>query len=701
MSLITLFAACHAFYIPGRPIAFLISPRLTHAVLGWSIKSFRDGEVLPLFYNKAFSDHSGLQYAYSELPFVCPPSGRRRGDRWRSGTSMGLNLGEVLRGDRIVVSDYELVMGEDQEARYLCSIQVDNKALTRAKNLIKDNYLVEWILDNLPGATSFITTDKSRRYYAAGFKLGYEEFDRQTGQMHYFLNNHVTIVVRHRHAPGRAGDNGEKVIVGFEVYPRSITADDRNRTTGLPADLYAVESGLELDMSANRTFQGSEEDTLLTIPYTYSVYFREDERIEWHNRWDLYFESQEEDANIHWFSIVNSIVISGLLTVVVAVIFARTIRGEIKGYNDASLEDGKLKLKTRKGPRTPRRSMDKSGSGLLEQIETSLDAESSDDELPEDITGWKLVHGDVFRSPFYGIWLAPLIGSGSQLLFMALGLVLLSAFGLLNPSFRGGYISVGIALFIFAGIFSGYFSARVYKTFGGTLWQKNVIITGTLIPGLLFMTVFILNLFVWAQASSTAIPFGTLVALLALWLLIQLPLVYVGSWYGYVRVGAWEHPVKPNVIPRQIPVQSWYARSMQGALLAGLVPFAVIFIELMFVFQSMWQDKSGYYYVFGYLAIVSIILVITIVETTIVATYIQLCAENYHWWWQSFFVGGSSAVWIFAYCTWYFFTRLHIQGFVSGMLFFAYSGLACAVYGLLTGTIGFLSAYAFVRRIYA
>lgn len=614
---------------------------------------------------------------------------------------MGLNLGEVLRGDRIVVSDYELVMGEDQEARYLCSVQVDNKALIRARNLIKDNYLVEWIVDNLPGATSFITTDKSRRYYAAGFKLGYEDFDRHTGRMHYFLNNHVTIVIRHRRAPGRAGDNGKKVIVGFEVYPRSITADDRNRTTGLPSDLYAVDSGLELDMSANKTFQGFEEDALLTIPYTYSVYFREDERIEWRNRWDLYFESQDEDSNIHWLAIVNSIVISGLLTAVVAVIFARTIRGEIKGYNDASLEDGKLKSKTRKGARTPRRSMDKSGNGLLEQIETSLEAESSDDELPEDVTGWKLVHGDVFRPPPHGVWLAPLIGSGSQLVFMALGLVLLSAFGVLNPSFRGGYISVGIALFVFAGVFSGYFSARVFKTFGGTLWQKNVIITGTLIPGLLFATVFILNLFVWAQASSTAIPFGTLIALLALWLLIQLPLVYVGSWYGYVRVGAWEHPVKPNAIPRQIPAQSWYTRSTQGALLAGLVPFAVIFIELMFVFQSLWQDKSGYYYVFGFLAVVSVILVVTVIETTIVATYIQLCAENYRWWWQSFFVGGSSAVWIFAYCTWYFFTKLHIQGFVSGMLFFAYSGLACAVYGLLTGTIGFLSAYAFVRRIYA
>ena len=45
--------------------------------------------------------------------------------------------------------------------------------------------------------------------------------------------------------------------------------------------------------------------------------------------------------------------------------------------------------------------------------------------------------------------------------------------------------------------------------------------------------------------------------------------------------------------------------------------------------------------------------------------------------------------------------NLHITGFVSSLLFFSYSFLACAVYGLLTGTFGFLAAYAFVRRIYA
>lgn len=44
--------------------------------------------------------------------------------------------------------------------------------------------------------------------------------------------------------------------------------------------------------------------------------------------------------------------------------------------------------------------------------------------------------------------------------------------------------------------------------------------------------------------------------------------------------------------------------------------------------------------------------------------------------------------------------ELRIQGFISNLLFFSYSVLACTVYGLLTGTVGFLTAYAFVRRTY-
>lgn len=103
--------------------------------------------------------------------------------------------------------------------------------------------------------------------------------------------------------------------------------------------------------------------------------------------------------------------------------------------------------------------------------------------------------------------------------------------------------------------------------------------------------------------------------------------MYIGSWVGYVRAKPWEHPLKTNAIPRQIPTQPWYLRSPAGPLLTGLVPFAVLFIELLFVFKNLWQDKSGYYYVFGFLSVVCVVLIVTVIEVTVIATYSQLCSE--------------------------------------------------------------------------
>lgn len=615
-----------------------------------------------------------------------------------------------------MASDIDLAMQKDKTCNVLCTREMSRSDLKRAKELVQDGYVAEWIVDNLPGATSFVTVDKTKKYYAAGFKLGYTEISPSTGKAHYYLHNHHTIVIRYRKASGRAGNRGEKIIVGFEVYPKSIGNGNRRDTKGCPVDLQNVEHPFELYMTPNKTLDApkytdssyhpaaieNDDDSAggtISVPYTYSVYFREDDTIEWSHRWDLYFVNQEEGSRIHWLAIVNSLIICGLLTGIVMIILAKTIRTDIKGYKDALAEDGKLrsKRKNRSGNRTP---VEK--PGLLDQSDDlDNDADiSSDDEALEDVAGWKLLHADVFRTPRFGNLLAPLVGSGMQLMFMAVGLVLLSALGVLNPSFRGGFISVGVGLFIFAGLFSGYFSARVFKSFDGKDYKANALVTALLFPGLAFALVFILNLFVWAQASSTAIPFGTLIAIVLLWLCIQVPLVLAGSYYGYLRAGAWEHPTRTATISRQVPQQAWYIKSLQSILLAGLIPFAVIFIELLFVFQSMWQDKSGYYYVFGFLAVVSIILVVTIAEVTVVTVYIQLCSENYHWWWQSFFVGGGSALWVFAYSVWYYLFKLHITGFVSSMLFFSYSFMACCVYGLLTGTIGFLSAYAFVRRIY-
>ncbi|KAK6522510.1 hypothetical protein TWF281_001956 [Arthrobotrys megalospora] len=641
----------HAFYIPG-----------------WSERSYADGKRIPLQLNKITSDATELPYSYSELPFICKPK--------RGANNVGLNLGEVLRGDRIVESDYELTMGKTEACKYLCDVEIGWEDLTEAQLLIRQNYVVEWIVDNLPGATSFKSVDKLRKYYAAGFKLG----NFEDGKV--YIHNHVTLIFRYRRSTKTPH---EKLIVGFEVYPKSIDGPASKCPESISN---SDQPRLELTLPESTESKGRyDPKAKLRITYTYSVYWEEDESIDWHNRWDLYFANQEQSSNIHVLAIINSLVISFLLSGMVGVVLLRTLNRDIQSYNAKfSGEDGK---------RLKRLSV-ASVDGLAQ---ASSAAGDDDDDLLDDTTGWKLVHGDVFRPPAFGGLLSPLVGSGAQLLVTVFSLLVFSLIGVLNPSYRGGFVSFGLFLFVFAGLFSGYFSSRVYKAFGGENWVKNALLTALLVPGLIFSAVLILNLFVWARASSSAIPFFTLMALVSMWLLISVPLVLLGAWFGFKKP-AYEQPTKTTQIARQIPLQPWYVKVVPSILLGGIVPFAVIFIELLFVFKSIWQDKSGYYYMFGFLALIITILLVTIVEITVVMTYFQLCAENYHWWWHSFRVGAASSVYIFLYSVWYYFTKLHIQGPVNSLLFFGYSLLGSAVYGVLGGTVGFLSAYMFVRRIY-
>ena len=451
------------------------------------MKTYHDDEPIPLLVNKLYSDQTQLQYAYFDLPFVCPATGDIHGSStFASGKSISLNLGEVLRGDRMKTSDFEISMNHDIECQYLCDRQVDVKDVKWAQQLIEDGYVTEWILDNLPSATSFVTVDRSKKYYAAGFKVGYKDFLPGSSEPVYYLNNHHTMVIRWRKAPGKDGDRGHKVVVGFEVYTKSVGSQQRNET-GCPREVSGDVEPFTLQLPRNETdtadqytdssyippYDDSAASGSITIPYTYSVYFREENEVQWNNRWDLYFSDQAESSWTHWLAILNSFIISGVLGAICIVIWGRTMGGDVAGRGDGALESAKLTFRKR-------RSGEKK-VGLLEKIDEQGEEVSSEDEMSGDVSGWKLLHGDVFRSPALGGLLAPIVGSGMQLLFMVAGLLILSCLGVLNPSFRGGFVSVGVGLFIFAGAFSGYFSSRVYKTFGGKDWRKNNIVASQLI----------------------------------------------------------------------------------------------------------------------------------------------------------------------------------------------------------------------------
>ncbi len=119
--------------------------------------------------------------------------------------------------------------------------------------------------------------------------------------------------------------------------------------------------------------------------------------------------------------------------------------------------------------------------------------------------GWKQVCNDVFRKPANRMLLCALVGTGVQLLAMAAYSLLFASLGFLNPEKRGAILMIMILLFVFMGIFAGYYSTRFYKMFQGKEWLKNAIITAFLYPGLAFTIFFVINFMFWLEGSSAAV----------------------------------------------------------------------------------------------------------------------------------------------------------------------------------------------------
>lgn len=587
--------------------------------------------------NKLTSTKTQLPYSYYSLPY-CKPE---------QIVDSAENLGEVLRGDRIENSPYEFHMREPQMCNVVCRAVLNAKTAKELKEKIEDEYRVNMILDNLPLVMPIKRPDLDTTVYQHGFHVGLKGQYAGSKEEKHFIHNHLTFTVKFHKDP----QTDAARVVGFEVRPFSVKHEydgewnGKNRLT-------------TCDPHAKRTVTSSdspqEVEDKKEIIFTYDVEFEESD-IKWASRWDTYLLMA--DDQIHWFSIVNSLMIVLFLSGMVAMIMLRTLYRDISKYN---------------------------------QLETQEEAQEE--------TGWKLVHGDVFRPPINSDLLCVYVGTGVQFFGMTVVTMTFAVLGFLSPSNRGGLMTAMLLLWAFMGVFAGYASARLYKMYKGTEWKKITLKTALMFPGIVFVLFFVLNALIWGEKSSGAVPFGTMFALVFLWFGIAVPLVFVGSYVGFKKP-AIEDPVKTNKIPRQIPEQAWYMNPVFSILIGGILPFGAVFIELFFILTSIWLQQ--FYYIFGFLFIVLVILIITCAEITIVLCYFQLCSEDYLWWWRSYLTSGSSALYLFLYAAFYFFTKLEITKPVSGMLYFGYMLIASYAFFVLTGTIGFYACFWFTRLIYS
>jgi transmembrane 9 superfamily protein 3 len=182
-----------------------------------------------------------------------------------------------------------------------------------------------------------------------------------------------------------------------------------------------------------------------------------------------------------------------------------------------------------------------------------------------------------------------------------------------------------------------------------------------------------------------------------------------------------------------------YTKPLALALFSGILPFGSIFIEMYFVFTSFWNYR--FYYVYGFMFLVFLILLVVTVCVSIVSTYVLLNSEDYRWHWSAFASGASTALYVYLYAIYYFVTKTQMSGVMQTAFYFGYmvrtttkrmpcnmpfpqrytgrpsslpssvflfscallllsQGMFCVGLAILTGTIGFVGAHIFIRRIY-
>jgi transmembrane 9 superfamily member 2/4 len=105
--------------------------------------------------------------------------------------------------------------------------------------------------------------------------------------------------------------------------------------------------------------------------------------------------------------------------------------------------------------------------------------------------------------------------------------------GMLSPSYRGALVTSSLFLYVFMGLIAGYYGGRLYKTLRGVQWKKTALKTAIFYPTILFGVSFVLNFFIWGKKSSGAVPFTTMISLLAMLFGISVPLVFVGYYFGF------------------------------------------------------------------------------------------------------------------------------------------------------------------------
>uniref|UniRef100_A0A803LD23 Transmembrane 9 superfamily member n=1 Tax=Chenopodium quinoa TaxID=63459 RepID=A0A803LD23_CHEQI len=483
------------------------------------------------------------------------------------------SLGEVLSGDRLTNTRYDIRFQEMKIAEEWCTTKLGREELVKFRDAIQRDYYFQMFFDDLP-------------FWGFIGKVEGESLNPYMKGSRSYLFTHVQLDILY---------NDNNVI---EVHAFS----DPNHVVDIT------------------------EDAAINVKFTYSANWNATS-IRFANRMKRYSKASllSPVQQLHWFSVINSAVIILLSMGILAVLYWWNIKNDLRKYSNGDEDDREI--------------------------------------------GWACIEGDVFRCPTLLSLFCAVLGCGTQLFLVFCCLFLLTSLGLLVPYTHGTLWTAVVVIYTVTSAVAGYTAASFHCQYSETGWERSVLLTGILFMGPLALVLSILNTVAVSYGSTAALPFGTIVVMFLIHTFVTAPLLALGG-----IVGCRYRCTK--VVP-----------STKNAVL----------VELHLLYASMWSYK-----LFTLPSIMLISFSILVLLTAILSvglTYIQLSVEDPEWWWRSVLRGGSTAMFMFVYCI-YFYARSHMDGFMQLCFFLGYNACICYACFLMLGAIGFRASSIFIQHMY-
>ena len=424
---------------------------------------YNKGDHIPVVANKVgpYANPSET-YNYYRLGYCRP----------ESLTGKNHKLGQLLLGDRKVNTPYDIKFLEDVAWRELCQQELSQRDVEMFQEATARDFFFELFFDSLP-------------IWGYVGEISEEDILLHTQETHSYLYTHLHFDIGHH----------ENQVVQVNI------------SFGAPPDFFPQR--LEIT-----------DDQQQVVTYSYSVAWHAT-TLPWKQRLAHIHESAvlPGTMEVHWLSIVNSLVLVVLLTVFLSIILVRVVKNDFTRLM-ASGDDA---------------------------------AEFMDDEI-----GWKRIHGDVFRFPRNKIALASSVGVGLHLVVTILITTLFCLVEIVDATRRGAVLQCIICAYSLCAGVGGYASARLYRQIDGEKWARNIAVTALLVPGPLAVLWCFLNTVAWSHGSTAALPFGTVMVLLTIYLLVAFPLTVIGGIAGRNTATRFEAPCQTSVNVSPIPEVPWF-----------------------------------------------------------------------------------------------------------------------------------------------